>query len=428
MELKPLKGMKDYYPGEMIVRKKILNKIKRIFELFGFRPLETPALESWKVLSAKGAGGLEILKESYEFVDRGGKKVGLRYDLTVPLARFVANNPNLPLPFKRYQIQKVWRYGDVKRGRLREFYQCDIDIVGSNSILADEECVACAIFCLKELGFEDFVVRVNNRKVLTALVKYAGVPQSKIIQVLRAIDKMDKIGLNGVKKELEKIKLEKDIIEKIIKFINFSGNELNKIKEILDEEGKEGINELLKFLEFAEIFGIKDKIVVDLSLARGLDYYTSLIFEIWSKDKKIGSLGGGGRYDNLIEIFSGKKIPATGISLGIERIFELIKMKQKIEEKTPSKVFIATVSNEFLKNVVEITNLLRNNGISCEFDVMGRSLSKQLKYVDKLNIPFTLIIGKKEIENNSVKIRDMKSGKEYLVKISEVVNWLKPRF
>ena len=428
MELKPLKGMKDYYPGEMIVRKKILNKIKRIFELFGFRPLETPALESWKVLSAKGAGGLEILKESYEFVDRGGKKVGLRYDLTVPLARFVANNPNLPLPFKRYQIQKVWRYGDVKRGRLREFYQCDIDIVGSGSVLADEECVACAIFCLKELGFEDFVVRVNNRKVLTALVKYAGVPQSKIIQVLRAIDKMDKIGLNGVKKELEKIKLEKDVIEKIIKFINFSGDKLNKIKEILDEEGKEGINELLKFLEFAEIFGIKDKIVVDLSLARGLDYYTSLIFEIWSKDKKIGSLGGGGRYDNLIEIFSGKKIPATGISLGIERIFELIKMKQKIEEKTPSKVFIATVSNEFLKNVVEITNLLRNNGISCEFDVMGRSLSKQLKYVDKLNIPFTLIIGKKEIENNSVKIRDMKSGKEYLVKISEVVNWLKPRF
>ena len=428
MELKPLKGMKDYYPGEMIVRKKILNKIKRIFELFGFRPLETPALESWKVLSAKGAGGLEILKESYEFVDRGGKKVGLRYDLTVPLARFVANNPNLPLPFKRYQIQKVWRYGDVKRGRLREFYQCDIDIVGSSSVLADVECVACAIFCLKELGFEDFVVRVNNRKVLTALVKYAGVPQPKIIQVLRAIDKMDKIGLNGVKKELEKIKLEKDVIEKIIKFINFSGNELNKIKEILDEGGKEGINELLKFLEFAEIFGIKDKIVVDLSLARGLDYYTSLIFEIWSKDKKIGSLGGGGRYDNLIEIFSGKKIPATGISLGIERIFELIKMKQKIEEKTPSKVFIATVSNEFLKNVVEITNLLRNNGISCEFDVMGRSLSKQLKYVDKLNIPFTLIIGKKEIENNSVKIRDMKSGKEYLVKISEVVNWLKPRF
>jgi histidyl-tRNA synthetase len=269
-------------------------------------------------------------------------------------------------------------------------------------------------------------VRVNNRKILSSLVKYAGVPKSKILQVFRSIDKLDKIGLDGVEKELLKIDLDEEVVKKIMDFISISENEaIDKSKEIVDKKGKEGIDEISKFLEFSEMFGIKDKILVDFSLARGLDYYTSLIFEIWSKDKKIGSLGGGGRYDNLIELFSGIKIPATGISLGIERIFELIKERQKIEKKTSSKIFIATTSSQFIRNAVEIGSLLRNNEISCEFDLMGRNLSKQLEYADKLNIPFVLIIGKKEVESESVKIREMKSGEESIVKIKDIVNWIK---
>lgn len=421
----PLRGMRDFSPEEVFLREKIIKKIKSCFELFGFKPLETPSLEKWDILSAKGGGGKEILKETYSFEDRSGRKVGLIYDLTIPLARFAANNPNIPLPFKRYQIQKVWRYGDVKRGRLREFYQCDIDVVGSNSMLADVECVACAIFCLEKLGFKNFKVKLSNRKILTALVKYAGVEESKVVETFRAIDKLDKIGIDGVKSELKKIELKEETIEKIIELINLSGEEaLEKAEKLLGEGGKEGIEELREFLKFSDMFKIKDKILIDFSLARGLDYYTGPIFEIWSEEK-IGSLAGGGRYNNLIEIFAKRKIPATGISLGIERIIELIKSEQKIEKKTPSRVFIATVSSNFMKNAIEIANYLRKRGIECEFDLMKRNLSKQLEYVDKLNIPLVIIIGKEEIERKVVKIRNMKTGEEKLIEINELEKFLK---
>ena len=274
MELKPLKGTRDFLPEEMIIRQKILEKVKNTFELFGFQPLETPALESWEILSAKGAGGEEILKETYNFEDLGKRRVGLRYDLTVPLARVVASNPNLPLPFKRYQIQNVWRYGDVSKGRLREFLQADIDIVGSGSMLADTEVIACAVFCLNSLGFKDFIVRINNRKILSALVKFAEIEEEKSLDVFRSLDKIEKIGEEKVKKELEEKGVSKNSIKKIFDFIKtdeIPQKVFEKIEELNFDEGKEGIEELREIVFYLEKMKVKAKIKIDLSLARGLD-------------------------------------------------------------------------------------------------------------------------------------------------------------
>lgn len=431
MELKPLRGTRDFLPQEMIIRQKILNKIKNIFEIFGFQPLETPALESWEILSAKGAGGEDILKETYNFEDLGKRRVGLRYDLTVPLARVVASNPNLPLPFKRYQIQNVWRYGDVSKGRLREFLQADIDIVGSQSMIADAEVIACAVSCFDSLGFKNFLVRINNRKILSALVKFAGIEEGKTLDVFRSIDKLEKIGEEKVKKELEEKGISQDSIKKIFDFIKIDEipqKVFERIEELYFDEGKEGIEELKEIVFYLEQMKVKAKIKIDLSLARGLDYYTGPIFEI-SAEKGIGSIAGGGRYDKLIEIFAGRKIPATGISLGIERIIEVMKKRKMLEEKKSSiKVFVATVNKEVLKKSLEIIQKLRENGIKTDFDLRERNLTRQLEYANSLGIPYVIIIGEKELSTKKFKIRDMQKKIEKEINLNEIIKILKKWF
>ncbi|MEM5794540.1 MAG: histidine--tRNA ligase [Candidatus Aenigmatarchaeota archaeon] len=428
MELKPLKGTRDFLPEEMIIRQKILEKVKNTFELFGFQPLETPALESWEILSAKGAGGEEILKETYNFEDLGKRRVGLRYDLTVPLARVVASNPNLPLPFKRYQIQNVWRYGDVSKGRLREFLQADIDIVGSESMLADAEVIACAVSCLNSLGFKNFLVRINNRKILSALVKFVRIEEEKALEVFRSIDKLEKIGEEKVKKELEEKGISQDSIKKIFDFIKIDETPekvFEKIKDLSFDEGKEGIEELKEIVFYLKEMGTDAKIKIDLSLARGLDYYTGPIFEI-SAEKEIGSIAGGGRYDKLIGIFAKKEIPATGISLGIERIIEVMKKRKMVEEKKcKTKVFVATINKEILKKSLPIIQKLRENGIETDFDLRERSLTRQLEYANSLGIPFVLILGEKELKEKKFRLRFMEKKIEKELSLDEVIRILK---
>ncbi|MGC8812136.1 MAG: histidine--tRNA ligase [Candidatus Aenigmatarchaeota archaeon] len=428
MELKPLKGTRDFLPEEMIIRQKILDKIKNVFEVFGFQPLETPAIESWEILSAKGAGGEEILKETYNFEDLGKRRVGLRYDLTVPLARVIASNPNLPLPFKRYQIQNVWRYGDVSKGRLREFLQADIDIVGSESMLADAEVIACAISCLNSLGLKNFLVRINNRKILSALVKFAGI-EEKASDVFRSIDKLEKIGEEKVKKELEERGIPKETIKKIFDFIKVENPEkiFDKIKDLSFEEGKEGIDELKEIASYLEKMKVGAKVKIDLSLARGLDYYTGPIFEI-SAEKKIGSIAGGGRYDKLIGIFAGREVPATGISLGIERIIEVMKERMVETKKSKVEVFVATVSKDVLKKSLEIIQKLRESGIRVDFDLRERNLTRQLEYANSLGIPFVLIIGERELKEKKFKLRDMEKKIEKEMELNEAIDFLKKRF
>lgn len=424
MKVERVKGMRDFSSEDMLIRDFILDTIRNGFEIFGFEPLETPVLEYWSTLSAKGTGGSEILNESYVFKDKGNREIGLRYDLTVPLARFVAMNPNLPLPFKRYQVDKVWRYSDIAKGRLREFYQADIDIVGSNNILADAEIISCAIFVLKKLKFNEFLVRLNNRKILSAILKYSGVDKNKEIEVLRTIDKLDKIKEQGVRDEL-KVKISEDAVEKIFDIINIDGTKeevLQKTEKLVGKfpDGKNGIEELKQLLNYLTLFGYDTKIKIDLSLARGLDYYTGPIFEI-STAENIGSIAGGGRYDNMIGIFLGREIPATGISLGIERIIEVIKDKKIFSfEKTKIRVLVANANKSMLNEALKIAKILRGRNIPTIVDLRERNLSKQLEFADTLGIPFVIIVGQKGLKEGKVTLRDMKTGEQKEVKILEI--------
>ncbi len=422
MKFQPPKGTKDYLPEEMIVRQKILETVRNTFESFGFQPLETSAIESWEVLSAKGAGGPEILKETFNFKDLGGRRVGLRYDLTVPLARVVASNSNLPLPFKRYQIEKVWRYGEVSKGRLREFLQADIDTIGSESVLADAEIIACTITSFVNLGFDKFIVRINNRKILNALTKYAGV-ESKSLDVLRVVDKLDKIGVKGVERELVELKISKSSIKKILNFIQLQG--ISECRKALGKGAEEGIVELEELIGYLRKMKVEPKFKIDFSLARGLDYYTGPIFEVFAEEG-IGSIAGGGRYDKMIGVFSGRNLPATGISLGIERIIEVMKERKMVSQrKSKTKAFVVSVSDDVKDSVLEVVQNLRKNFIPTDFDIKGRQLKRQLEYANSLDIPFSVIVGKDEIKRGVVKVKDMKKGEEEEVENDKLVSFLK---
>ncbi len=421
------KGTRDILPEDMIFREEIIQRIIKIFSAYGFQPLQTPALENWDTLAAKGAGGQEILKETYNFEDKGGRRIGLRYDLTVPLARVMASNPNLSLPFKRYQIEKVWRYGDIGRDRFREFLQCDIDTIGSEDVIADAEIIACAISVFSNLGFKKFSVKLNNRKILSALVEYSGIKKEKEFDVLKSIDKFAKTGLSNVKKELLEKGFPKNSVEKILELIQVkSKDSLSKLEKMIGNisSGKEGIEELRQIVSCLEKFGVKSNFEVDLSLARGLEYYTGPIFEV-TAEEGIGSIAGGGRYDKMIGMFSKRDIPATGISIGIERVLEVMKdQKMFVSRKSKVKVFVAYM-NEAKEYALNLVEKLRNNFIPTDFDLKNRNLSRQLEYADSSGIPYVIVIGPKEMKAKMVRLKDMKNRKENDVSINDLMKILK---
>jgi histidyl-tRNA synthetase len=398
MKFKSPKGTKDYLPEEMIKRQFVLEVIRKKFEDYGFDCLETPIIEDWNLLAAKC--GEEIKQQIFKFEDKAGRELGLRFDLTIGMARVIANNPQLPKPFKRYYIAPVWRYEDVTKGRKREFWQADIDIVGVKGMEAEAECLACAIDCIKSLGFKDFQIILNNRKILDGLLKLAEIPLEKNLEVFRAIDKLTKIGKDGVKKELEKVGIEEEQIKKLFKLLEIKGDAeevLERAKKLLKgiESAEEGLNELEEIFELGRIYGFSNYVVISFSLARGLDYYTGPIFEIIVKTaEKMGSIAGGGRYDKLIEIFGGKQTPATGISLGIERIVQIMEEEKLFKlPKTKVKVFVANVDEKVKVEAIKISQKLRERGIACQTDLMKRSLTKQLEYCNSVGIPFVLIVG-----------------------------------
>lgn len=437
MKFQPPKGTKDFLPEEMIKREYVLQTIKRIFESYGFDPIETSAFEDLESLTVKG--GEEIAKQIFRIETEGEKKLGLRFDLTIPLARFLANNPQLPKPFKRYAIAPVWRYEEPQAGRRRQFWQADVDVCGSKSMEADVECVACAIDCLKALGFKNFKVRINNRKILEGFVEIIKkkIPEEIKVEfgstdIFRAIDKIGKIGADGVIEELEKIGLKKNLAENLLEIIAVKGSYkevLKKGEKILGStsKGMEGIKELEQIFEFTKSYGMSDLLTVDFSLARGLDYYTGPIFEIEAEAKKnVGSVSGGGRYDNLIELFGGQPTPATGISLGIERIIEIMEEEKMFDlPRTKTKVFVAAVNENVKSKTIEIVQKLRKENISCQTDLMDRKLAKQLEFAESLGIPYVIVVGEKELKSKIVKVKDMKKRKEEEVKINKLADFLK---
>jgi len=388
-QIKPqtLKGFRDFLPKEEVKRQYVVDKIRKIFELYGFDPLETPALEYAQTLLGKY--GEESDKLLYLFEDRGGRKIGLRYDQTVPLARVIAQYYyDLPHPFKRYQIQPVWRAENPQKGRFREFLQCDIDTIGVGGIYADTEIITCVMAVMKTLGFKKAKMLINDRSFFKNLMP----------KFVTAIDKLEKIGTEGVIEELIEKGMDKDQAKRFIISIDKSKPTplISSISKILR---KNGLNENEDF-EFSP------------SLARGLDYYTSTIFELRTSEYKSGSLGGGGRYDNLIMKFFGRKIEAVGFSFGFDRLLEAMQELQLIPQKTTSVFVLVTVfSDYYLNESLDLATKLRTAGINTDI-YLNIDLSKQLKYADKKGIPYVVIIGPDEIKKNVVKLKNMKTGEQ----------------
>ena len=364
MNIQTLKGFRDFLPKEAKKREYVINTLKKVFELYGFEPLETPALEYEEILTGKY--GEEGDKLMYKFEDNGKRKVALRYDQTVPLARVFAQYQNeLPIPFKRYQIQNVWRAENTQKGRYREFIQCDIDTVGTPSLGADAEIIACALECVKKLGFKNVKVLINDRSVFKNLKP----------QYVSAIDKLEKMGKTEVIKELVQKGMDKKEAEELI-------GSFDNIKPT------DTLSELFKNLGLMGLSKDKD-FVFKTNLARGLDYYTSTIFEIVSEDYPYGSIAGGGRYDNLIGIFAGKQIPAVGVAFGFDRVVEAMEALALFPAGLTVTKVLVTNTNE--KKSLEIVKILKENNINTEIYLEEKDLEKQLKYADKKDIPFAII-------------------------------------
>jgi len=409
-EIQLAKGVKDIEVEEKIQVNRIVKITTEVFEKYGFNPLQTPILERYETLAAKYAGGLEILKETFKLNDQGSRDLALRYDLTVPLARYVAMNSNLRMPFKRYEIGEVFRDGPIKAGRYREFTQCDADTVGSSSMLADAECLAMASEIFSKLDFK-FVIRVNNRKILDAILENYNIPENKRETIILSIDKLEKIEISGVKKELQDKGFKN--LDKLLNLI-FT-NDLNDIKKVI--KNQDGINEIKEVLKYCKLLNVKN-VKFDASLARGLTYYTGTIFEVYLKNSEVtSSVAAGGRYDNMVGNFIGnRKVPAVGISFGISVIKDALKNKSG---KTVSQFYIIPINA--LEDSLKILQKLRDNNLKVDIDLNSRGISKNLEYANSLEIPYVILIGKEELKQNKVKLRDMKTGKEKLTSVTELI-------
>lgn len=430
MKLETAKGVRDFPPEEKIIRDKIVDTLKQVFESYGYNPFEQPIIERLDVLTAKFGAGEEsdAYKEIFKFKDQGKRELGLRFELTLSLCRFIAMNPNIKMPFKRYEIGRVYRDGPIKLGRYREFWQCDVDVVGTSSVLADAEIIAIARDVFKNLGF-DAVIEVSNRKLLNGILEGAGVSPKLRMPAMISIDKLKKIGIQGVKKELREKGIKQEAIKKIIDILDVKGNNLTKIKKlkkiINNKTGKQGLDELEEIFQYLKSMKV-DNAVFNPSLARGLAYYTGPVYEVFLKKSKVtSSVAGGGRYDEFIGSFLGRKtqIPATGISFGLEPITEAIKLRTKEFRKSVSKVYVIPIKTT--QEALKVTQELRKTGIKTDIDVIGRGISANLSYANALNIPYVVIVGKEELKKKKVKLRDMKTGKEKLLTLKDLIKFLK---
>ncbi len=430
IEPRVLKGFRDYLPEQMIPRKRMMDTIAEVFERYGFAPAQTPALEYADILLGKCGEDAERLL--YRFTDNGGRDVCLRYDLTVPLARVAAQYGNLPMPFKRYQIAPVWRAEKPAKGRFREFFQCDVDIVGTASLLADAECVAVANNVLSTLGVSNFEIRINSRKILSGLLEkvvFERHDESIGPHVLRTIDKLPAMGEATVRELLASENgLAQDVIDRIFELIGLRGT----TDDILaaaercvgsSRSGAAGVAELRQVIGHASALGVpKDRLRVDLSIARGLDYYTGIVFETFLMDlPDLGSVMSGGRYDGLISTFLGRNMPAVGISVGIDRLFSGMTELGLVEAvKTPTRVLVAPMGSDVLAPALRAASQLRAAGIPTEVYLEEAKLGKQLRYADQRGIQAVVIIGTEEAAAAEATVKLMQRGEQLRVPLAEL--------
>ncbi len=417
IEPKILKGFRDFLPEEYNVRKKVFQIFENTFKKYGFEGLETPALEYFDILMGKYG---EEEKLVYNFEDFGGREVALKYDLTVPTARVIAmNQDKIKMPFKRYQIQPVWRADNTQKGRFREFYQCDVDVFGSNSKLCEAELMLLSIELLKELGFKEFVIMINNRKILNAIAKYAGA-EDKFFEIVYAIDKWTKRTPAETKDDLIRKGLAEDQVDKVFDCLSLKGSKnsekLNDLETKLSGvlEGRDGIEELRQIIDLVDN---EEVIKFTPTIARGLAYYTGPVYEILILDGNVGSVAGGGRYDEMIGSMTGGNTPAVGISFGIERIMEIIKERNMLEGIDQEERAMVLNIEGYQKECFDLANRIRQKGESVFMYPEAKKIGKQLEYAAKQNFTKAYILGEEEISNNEVSIKDLKTGEQTKIAI-----------
>ena len=432
VEPRTLPGFMELLPQEQIIFNQIKEKIQKSYEKFGFLPLDTPIIEDSNVLLAKAGGETE--KQIYRF-NKGDNDLSLRFDLTVPLSKYVAKNYNdLSFPFRRYQIGKVYRGERPQKGRFREFYQCDIDIIGDGELsnLNDAELPAVIYNTFKEMGFEKFTICINNRKILNGLFSSLEL-KDKSTEILRIIDKLEKIGKEAVIEELQKLNVENESIEKIMNFIEIQGNTDEKLDgldklNIKDDIFQEGLKDLKEVIKYIRLFNVPDtNFKIDLTIARGLDYYTGTVYETFLDDyRKLGSVCSGGRYDNLAEYYTNRKLPGVGISIGLTRFFDQVYDLGliKADKKSISEVLVVSMSED-LEYATKVANVLRQNGVNTQMYLENKKIKAKFKYADKLQVPYTIVLGEDEEKNNTVTLKDMQTGEQQQISLEEVIKIIK---
>jgi len=419
---KILKGTRDFAPEMMAKRDHVMNKIRGVFRKYGYDTIETPVIEYAETILGKY--GDEGDKLTYHFQDHGDRHIALRYDQTVPFARYYADNwQELPSPFKRYQISRVWRADKPQKGRLREFYQCDIDIIGTNSLLADLELIQVMQDVMVDLGLTDYKIQFNDRKLMNSILEAADVSDKNRVDVIRALDKLDKIGADKVEKLLVENGLDASLAANLMQTVLADGSNHDKVAALADFE----ISTIKEILALSEAAGLDlTKLELNLALARGLDYYTGLIFEVvLTNSSDLGTVCAGGRYDNLCSMFCKEEFSGTGVAFGFERMMEAL-LERKMLDDVPlnAQVLVVQFGKATVIDNLKLVTQLRQAGLATELSFEDSKLGKQFKYADKKNIPFVLVQGSEELDNGVVVLKDMKTGDQTdypLDKISEVL-------
>lgn len=431
-----MKGTRDFLPEDMYVRERVIEIIKEHFRRYGFQPLATPAMEFYDVLTGKyGEEGEGLI---FDMAYKGGKEVALKYDLTVPMCRVIAQyTDKIAMPFKRYQIQPVWRAEKPQKGRLREFFQCDADIVGVAEVSADVEIIALITDITEDLGFKGCKTLLNHRKLLSGLMEHLGVAEGDIPEAIRILDKIDKVGVEKVKEEFAEAGYKKGLVDTMFELTETTADPMKDLARLAEalksgagsELAIEAINDLRDIFRLLNEIGISDdKVVFAPRLARGLAYYTGAVFETVVEEPKIGSIAGGGRYDTLIGLFSGVDVPATGMALGFERIIQVIQELGMMDDsKGAADVMVVPFGPDDVGASLKMARELRGAGISVDVYTAEARMKKKLKYADRLGVGMVLITAPEETARGMVRLKDMASGEEVEVGIEKVVKEVSAR-
>lgn len=414
-----LKGTRDFLPADMARRDYMMNTIRSVFERFGYDTIETPVIEYAETLLGKyGAEGTKLL---YQFKDNGGRDIALRYDQTVPTARFVAMYANqLPMPFKRYQISRVWRADKPAKGRYREFYQCDVDIIGTDAILSEVEIAAVVSDVFTELGFTNYTIRCNSRRLINSILDTLGVAKIDQPRVIQLLDKLDKIGAAGVRAELVTV-IDTAQADSVITMVTMSGSNAEKLEALQQYD----VSALKQFFALCSAYGIPESaLVFDVSLARGLEYYTGLIYEVMIPDLDLGSVCGGGRYENLCNMFTTQQFSGVGVAFGFDRILVAMEELGLLSDiGLNAQVLVTNYDEDRVGASISAVRDLQTAGMNTELYIESAKFAKQFKYANQKKIPFVVVIGPEEIERNEVTVKTMETGKQKTIPRNQLVTY-----